>query len=528
MVYDYNTLYAQRKPIEILPATTDRINLFASNLKKALLEFRSGKIVIFADYDCDGIFSALEMQSLVKIYCQNEVKVVISDRHNDGYGIRRNALDYVDNGDIVIILDMGAQEHKIISKLAVKSGRAPFIVDHHEMSDVMINYPHHACLNFYDGSMSGIEPAWCTAGLVYKIFTDITENTQIPSVLRNTVAAYAAIATIADMVPVNTGYDDNAVIIMLGLSIMSDLSYNKIDPTLEFVLTEAKVANVPHVTTRSVAFNVIPVVNAMSRIVDDGGQEAFNTLSKPKDINAVNRMFENNLKRKDLVERHTTDSAEYQEFLAKTNRENTKVVIYIAKDMPPGIVGLLAAKLKNEFKVPTMCAVQLPDGSYTASCRNADGYPDALEIFSRCVIPGVHVGGHANAFGVHIDDTECLKGYCYKLRSAYENVIPTKIEENYLNTTGLSVHKLYSLEPFGVDYPNPDVNITGPLTDIKVFKGKWLSAKVNGIKVFGTVPTDLNNYNTVNIKGSLDINAYRGRFGVSEDLQVSIDTMTAV
>lgn len=550
----YEELLKMKKPPVVSEEAKERFTLFTDRLKEAVQEQINrkddGHIVIFADYDCDGIFSALTMKEGIRqMASANDVKidVVISDRFNDGYGIRKDAKDMVQKGDTVLVLDMGSgkDDAYVLQEVMNTTKRYPFVIDHHEMSAIMTGYgnqkgyPKDHLINFYDKSDKGNEPGWCTAGLSYHVFLELTKDMELPEKVNNTVRAYAAIATIADMVPVNSGRDDNATIIMDGLNVISNITVSKdktlnINDTLAYLLYEKDMLERPHTTTKDMAFNVIPVINAMSRLVENGGQEAYNILSAPLEVDKVEMMIKNNEDRKQIVS-DVVNSEDFTTYIKNVRAEQEKnpnmppIAVYMATDVPRGIVGLVAQEMTRQLNIPSICLTTLPDGSITGSGRNVKSYPDALSIVQEAMIPGTSCGGHENAFGVNIKDFDTLTPYLSSLYQVYTGVTRKETDKVILDLDGVTIDKLYALEPFSVDFPQPTVSMEGVFDNARVLKGQWFSGEMNGFKVFGRNPAEeIEATERYQVEGSLDINFYRGagRRKATECLQVSMDEIS--
>lgn len=526
----YEQLSASRKTINIDSTVTERINTFSNNLAAAIKH--SDKIIAFADFDCDGIFSALLLENIVGQF-RKKVEVHISDRLSDGYGISKRAPYFVYEGDTVIILDMGAQEESIISAINSNTNNPAFIIDHHEMSDAMKMYPKDRILNFFDGSMKGCEPEWCTAGLVYKVFKALNPNNSDSSEL-----IYAAIGTIADVVKVNTGRDDNAEIVRNGLQRVSLAC--KPDPysqdALKALFVAAGLSDMRLITSKDIGWKFTPIINAMSRMVSNGGQKAFEILDVRNHATLIDviNMVNVNQQRKDLMKSIVDNNVNYKEYVAKiknnlrNNPDTPPIAIYNSDKATKGTLGLISARLVNDIGVPSICVTKLQDGSYVGSARNVKGFPDALELATSFEVPGVKVGGHADAFGLSATNGEAMTQFAKSLAMAYKGVKRVEPEKTFIDITGMTVDKLYNLEPFGPDFERPLVQLTGRIRNIKILKNEWLSAQIEGTRIFGKAVPFVIEGAMVRAIGELGINSYTGRSGLIENLQVSYDSLEVI
>lgn len=124
----------------------------------------SSRVVIISDYDADGICSAYIMNRLFELMTpQLPIVNIIGDREKDGYGIPDDALNVVQKGDLVVVLDMGFNDHEMLRKLHQKAGNCenqPYgglvCIDHHEYEHK--EHINHLAVDWYGYKLCDWEP----------------------------------------------------------------------------------------------------------------------------------------------------------------------------------------------------------------------------------------------------------------------------------------------------------------------------------------------------------------------------------
>jgi len=192
------------------------------NLKKAAGRILKAiknkeKIILYGDADLDGTVSVIILKETIKNLGGQVAVVYFPDREEEGYGINKEALDYLKDyaPALFVVLDCGIGNFAEV-KLAKKIGFEIIIIDHHEIlgklpsASIIIdpkqkgdNYP------FKD---------FAAAGLTYKL-SQILFGKKMTDALNNDFLELAALATIADMMP---RVGENKDLIKKGLSTLEN------------------------------------------------------------------------------------------------------------------------------------------------------------------------------------------------------------------------------------------------------------------------------------------------------------------
>ncbi len=227
---------------------------------------RGGRVVVFGDYDCDGI-GALAILTTALRKLGADARPFIPHRLHDGYGLRapalRRALEEHEPEGIVTV-DCGITAVETVAE-ATSRGVYVVVTDHHLPPAAL---PEGAIL--VDPKLPGCRYPFkelCGAGLAWKLsealFIHSGARVGIDAAARRrwlaSLAKIAALSTVADMVPL-TG--ENRVLVAWGLAGLADPR----SPGLAALLKRAGVPPGRAPSTREVAFRIAPRLNATGRI----------------------------------------------------------------------------------------------------------------------------------------------------------------------------------------------------------------------------------------------------------------------
>lgn len=527
---NYDELKASIKTVnpKKIAENEDIFSDYYADMKKIyqLSAVNGGKVHIFSDYDADGICSALILK---KIFPNAEVH--INDRYKNGYSIADDIK--VGKFDLIITSDIGSasKDFDTIVNYSKVTGVGAFIIDHHEIEEeIMTEYPR--LLNFKSEKEN--RPDYCATGLAYKLYEQYYLAEDLDDIKElNTVKALACIGTVGDMVNVNNEFDDNREIIKDGFEIINNVDYDEngnlnIDEGIAYLLSD-KVSD--FVTSHEIAFNVVPILNAGSRVLENenGGQFVFDTLAmspdNPEMYSRIDRMVEIN----DVRKADCKDIYQSEEF-KKAIQTTDNVCIFISDRIKKGYTGLVAGELVKKTGKPSICLADCTH-SFEGSGRNAEGYPSILD---KCKVNEAisndkyKIGGHKDAMGMTIP-ADRIDYFTKQVVSNYKDVVKETVEKDFF-TGDMNLEQYRSLEPYGTGFPRPFVEKTitvqnknemGTLTNDK---GQRVMAKVVSDKITYTTFADGDKFNkgdTIKVRGEICDNTYNGK----TTLQVTISEL---
>ena len=363
------------------------------------------KIVIYSDYDCDGIPSAVMMNDFFHKINYENFSIYIPDRHDEGYGLHMDAIrEFIkDDVGLIITFDLGITAIDEVA-FAQASGVDVIITDHHlpKLSGIgseELSLPRaYAILNpkVSDEKNGKVYPdtMLCGAGVCFKLVQALIskygEYWKISKGWEKWLLDMAGIATLSDQVPL---VDENRVLAFYGLKVLR----TGVRPGIVEIFNKNSV-DFRKLNEDDIAFTLVPKINAASRM--DNPMNAFLLLAS-KDMVESKELAEHLMKindeRKYLVAQIMKEVKH-----ALSEREEKTVIVIGNPKWRIGVLGIVASKIVDEYKRPVF--VWGSDGSDTlrGSCRSFGGI-NLVETMS--LLPAdslLEFGGHAFAGGFSV------------------------------------------------------------------------------------------------------------------------------
>ena len=358
-------------------------------------------VTIIGDYDCDGVCASAELFMLLKKIGFSNVRIRLPKRMSEGYGLSESIVDEIQQG-LIITVDNGIAAVSAIEK-AKKKGLVVFIMDHHQPiiekgqivlpeADLIID-PHveEVLSEMGEGTKPDFN-GYCGAGLVYKLAQLMIPNTRI----FKEIAAFAAIATIADLVPL---VEDNRIIYHEG--IMS-IKNRTITPGLQSLIDILQSEN--YVTEHDIGFKIAPMLNAPGRLYDNGAMLSLATLLASSPENA----FKMALQLKDINDQRKAlkDSAtkRAEKIIEENNLSNTNPIVIYDPETPEGIVGLVAGTICETYNASAIVFTKTGNKlKGSARAIENDNIKNALDQFhDKHPEILLKYGGHKHAAGLTV------------------------------------------------------------------------------------------------------------------------------
>ncbi len=413
-------------------------------------------IAVFGDYDVDGMTSTALVVSALRLLGGNVVWR-LPHRLNGGYGLNlERASELADLGaSLVITVDCGISAVDEVSYLAGR-GIDVIVTDHHQLHGDMPNALAVINPQIWDADdefrdLAGVGVAFlliCAVSVEARTRPSLAGQQIDPKSFLDLVA----MGTVADMVPLR---GHNRLLVVKGLEVLAkDASRAGLA-----ALKERAKCNGPILDAGSIAWNIAPRLNAAGRLGDASiGVELLLASERHKALELTNAVEELNSKRR-LLEQAILDSAVNQ--VLDAGEEPTGPLVLASPDWHLGVVGIVAARVAERFRLPAILLVQ--DGNMvTGSARSIAGFDIAAalamhpELFLR-------FGGHSQAAGLTMDvgNVDALREY---LKVAYTDHIgrvgsePELTIDVLLQLSALSadhVKVMERLAPFGTGNPEP-------------------------------------------------------------------------
>jgi single-stranded-DNA-specific exonuclease len=382
---------------ELMPDPLTLVDMAPAIERLAQVVTRRERVAIFGDYDVDGACAAALLADYLSA-CGCETHVHIPDRVFEGYGPNVEAMrGFAARGaNLVVTVDCGAVSHEPFAE-AARLGLDVVVFDHHQAPETLPPAIALVDPNRQD-DLSGLGYL-CATGVVYMALVALNRRLREMGVWDASRPApdliagldLVALATVADVVPL-TGL--NRAFVAKGLQAMR----TRARPGLAALLDVAGADGPPR--PYHLGFLVGPRINAGGRIGDAAlGVRLLRTRDELEARRIAGELDRLNRERQQ-IEIATLEVAEAEALAALGLEERGAVVVVAGEDWRPGVVGLVAARLKERFQRPAF-ALAFSGGFATGSGRSIAGV-DIGRVVRAAVEAGVLVkgGGHAMAAGV--------------------------------------------------------------------------------------------------------------------------------
>jgi len=382
---------------------------------------RGESIAIFGDYDVDGATSAASLARFLR-FCGVEPIVHIPDRLFEGYGPNVEAVRALAarGATLLITVDCGTTSIEPLAE-ARALGVDVVVIDHHQADEVLppavaiVNPNRRDDLSGL-GYLAAVGLVFMTAVAVNRLLRCRgfwTEARPEPDLL--TLLDDVALGTVADVVPL---IGLNRAFVAKGLVALR----RRERPGHVSLMDVARLSGPP--AAWHLGFLLGPRINAGGRIgrADLGARLLME--SDPIEAAKIAAELDRLNRERQAIEQDTLAQAEAEATAALGLEEQGAIVITAAEGWHPGVVGLVAARLKEKFGRPAFAIALEPGGIGTGSGRSIVGV-DIGRAVRRAVADGLLVkgGGHAMAAGVTL-----RKGALAPLRAFLEATLGPDVE----------------------------------------------------------------------------------------------------
>ncbi len=350
------------------------------------------RVAVFADYDVDGGASAALLIDWLR-QMGRAARLYIPDRIEEGYGPNAPAMAALARDhDLILCVDCGTLSHEAI---AAARGADVVILDHHLGGETLP--PALACVNpnrqDEDGSLGHL----CAAGVVFLCLVEANRRLKAagrPAPDLMAMLDLVALATVADVAPL-TGV--NRALVRQGLAVMA----RRARPGLVALADAARMTRAPD--TYALGYLIGPRVNAGGRIgAADLGARCLATDDAAEAAALATRLDALNEERRG-IEAAVREAAEAQ---ARARGVDGPLVWAAGDGWHPGVVGIVAARLKEAFHRPAV-VIGIDGGIGKGSARSVAGVDLGTSV-QRVAAEGLLLkgGGHRMAAGLTVAEAQ--------------------------------------------------------------------------------------------------------------------------
>ena len=414
------------------------------------------KIVIYGDYDIDGLSATALLLDAFASFGFEQVDAFIPNRFVEGYGMTIGAVDKVKamGADLIVTVDCGSLCHAEIA-YASELGMDTVVTDHHNVAETPP--PSIAAVNpKFPGHTYPFRDL-CGAGVAFKLVQALqTELEGLPEGYEKWLLDLVALGTVCDIVTLE---DENRANVYWGLEVLKKQRRTGLKALMAVSGVEPKTVN-----ARSLGFGLGPRMNAAGRL--ETAQHALDMLVAADGetaLTASERLEMLNQKRRGIQDEIFEQACEQAEQLL-----DYPVLVVNAPDWNHGVIGIVASKLVERYKRPTFIISEHGDEA-TGSARSFGDFSaaDAVRAADDVIIRG---GGHGAAAGVTLA-VENIPAFRERVNEFYRSLGLTAQDRYLLPRVDVEiddfaevdeqlVSDIAQMEPFGNGNPEPVLKLS--------------------------------------------------------------------
>ena len=334
------------------------------------------KIALIGDYDVDGVVATTIIREFFE-YINYPINWIIPNRFSDGYGISKGVIDKIE-ADVIITVDNGIVAFEA-ADVCFERGIDLIITDHHSVDEklpvatAIINQKQKDC-NFKYKEICGAQIAWY---FVAALNSKLKANFNVKNLLD-----LVALAIVADIMPLT---HINRAMLIAGMQLFKKKKR-------AFIRALDKRLNFKDINSEIIGYYLAPLINSAGRLDDAKiASEFLFTKDENKALEILDILIELNNERKRLEKEITTKAI-------KQVSPKDNIAIVWGSDWNEGVVGIVAARVANHFKMPAI-ALSCKNGICKGSGRSY-GDCDLFSLASHAKELYDKFGGHKMALGL--------------------------------------------------------------------------------------------------------------------------------
>lgn len=452
------------------------------------------KILIVADYDCDGATAcAVGIRALRAFGAK--VDYLVPNRFTDGYGLSPEIVDLAaqQSPDLIVTVDNGIASVEGVAR-AHELGIATLITDHHlpgeslPAADGIVN-PNQPGCTFPSKNLAGV-------GVLFYVMLALRAELRArgafadgrPEFNLASLLDLVALGTVADVVPLDR---NNRILVAQGLKRMRE---GRLTPGLRALFSAAG-RDPAKTTSQDLGFIIGPRLNAAGRLADMSlGIEALITDDEARALNIAQQLDALNRERKGIESEMQAQALAHLATLEESaSPESSRAseqagVSLFHPEWHQGVIGILASRLKEKLHRPVFAFARGAEHEVKGSGRSIPGLHlrDALDLLAKRA-PGLllRFGGHAMAAGVTLKEVDLPRFRELFAQIAEQLLAPADLTRT-LETDGgleaaylsLQTVRLLDNEVWGQGFPAPLFDDEFIVEQQRILKEKHLKMRL--------------------------------------------------
>lgn len=408
------------------------------------------RIVLFGDYDVDGVTSLALLAEMLRAYGATP-ELFLPLRVEEGYGLSRESIERCleqYRPQLLIAVDCGTASTGEIAELR-KRGVDVIVLDHHEVKSVLPD-----CVAVVNPKTDSASPFHylCSVGIVFKLCHALLKTRPLPGFDLKSKLDLVALGTVADIVPL---VDENRLLVQRGAVEIAQTPRIGLKKLMQ-------VAGVrPPILPDDIGYRLGPRLNAAGRLstaekslrllLTDDGHEA---------VALATELDDQNRQRQEVEKKIFVAAVEMIDKQFDPARD--VAIVAGARGWHPGVLGIVASRIARKYHRPAIVIGFDEHGLGKGSGRSIEGL-NLVEVLSRCADTLEKFGGHEMAAGVALRE-ENFERFAEAFRSSVRELVSEEALQRTLRLDHelaftdidlefLRWHEL--LQPFGNGNPQP-------------------------------------------------------------------------
>ena len=435
-----------------LKSLTDPFSL--PNMKAAVTRIlaaldRRERIVLFGDYDVDGVTSLALLAETLRAYGAIP-DLFLPLRMEEGYGLSHDSVQRCIqqfHPQLLIALDCGTSSGAEIVDLR-KRGVEVIVLDHHEPKSALPE-----CVAVVNPKVDPGSPLHylCSVGIVFKLCHALLKTRPIDFDLKSKLDL-VALGTVADIVPL---HGENRTLVQRGAIEIA----RSTRPGLKKLIEVSGVR--PPIFTEDIGYRLGPRLNAAGRL--STAEKSLRLLLTPDETEATElaAFLDKQNRARQEVEKRILAAAE-DKIAKEFDPSRDAAIVVFERDWHPGVLGIVASRIAHKYHRPAIVIGLDENGVGKGSGRSIEGF-NLVQTLTRCADRIDKYGGHEMAAGLTVQEKN-LDLFAKQFRQVARDLLSDEdlqprlrldheISFAELNFDFLGWHEM--LQPFGNGNPQP-------------------------------------------------------------------------
>ena len=410
-------------------------------------------IVVYGDYDCDGISASALLTSYLSSSGYN-AKFYIPSRKL-GFGLHNSVISSLKKKGVslIITVDNGINANEQID-FARQLGIDIIVTDHHVCPEALPNAI--ACINPHREDSSYPFPNLAGVGVALKLVSALEDDEEGSQSAYN-YGLIAGLGTVADIVELK---GENRSIVKLALERINEGLSLGVNALKEVSCLDGEISST------DIAFMIGPRINAAGRVgnpseatdllmCEDNYSLALEIAKKINNYNIVRKEIEQDIYNQAI-----------NKLIENPSIAKERVIVLAGKGWDTGVIGIVSSRIVSKFKKPCIL-IGYDDDEARGSARSVKGY-DMIDAITKCSSRLTKFGGHTMAAGFSLlpkdissfrDEILCHAKENYSIMPVLS--IDVDCEASLSELTVDEISELSQLEPYGEGNPHPVFALKG-------------------------------------------------------------------